>query len=56
LIDTDEILQTTSEAIELDTYVAHVEDGHVLEDDRSLDEVKDFEQAEDLYSIKNFAL
>ncbi len=55
---------TTSEAIELDDYVSnevpnipeqtHVEE--VAEDDRSIDEVKEGEQSDDLYNVKNFAL
>ena len=46
---------TTSEAIELDDYVSN-EVPEVASDDRSLDEVKEGEQNEDLYNVKNFAL
>lgn len=50
---------TTSEAIELDGYkpenvTVHTEE--FAEDDRSLDDVKEDEQNEDLYNVKNFAL
>ncbi len=51
-------IQTTSEAIEIDEYVSN-EIPEITEhamDDRSLDEVKSFEQEEDLYNVKNFAL
>ena len=49
---------TTSEAIELDEYVSNEvpEIPEVAEDDRSVDEVKEDEQNEDLYNVKNFAL
>ena len=52
---------TTSEAIELDEYTSNEVPGvshqsEVAEDDRSVDEVKESEQNEDLYNLKNFAL
>jgi ParB family chromosome partitioning protein len=46
---------TTSEAIELDEYISN-EVPEIAADDRSLDEVKESEQNEDLYNVKNFAL
>lgn len=46
---------TTSEAIEIDEYVSN-EVSEIAIDDRSLDEVKESEQNEDLYNVKNFAL
>lgn len=48
-------IATTSEAIELDEYVSNSVP-ETLEDDRSVDEVKEGEQNEDLYNVKNFAL
>ena len=52
-------IQTTSEAIELDEIKEQVvltEGQEEILDDRSLDEVKEGEQENDLYNIKNFAL
>jgi ParB family chromosome partitioning protein len=52
--------QTSSEAIELDgvkpEHIAVMDEAEIAVDDRSIEEVKDAEQNEDLYSIKNFAL
>jgi ParB family chromosome partitioning protein len=54
-----ETTMTTSEAIELDGYKPeniHVITEEIAEDDRSLDDVKEDEQNEDLYNVKNFAI
>ena len=51
-------IQTSSEAIEMDDIIPEtiMVTDEVAVDDRSLDDVKDDEQNEDLYSIKNFTL
>ncbi len=54
-------ITTTSEAIELDEYVSNeipdvAHSPEIAEDDRSVDEVKESEQNDDLYNLKNFAV
>ena len=49
------IVETTSEAIEVDDYVSN-EIPEIAHDDRSLEEVKSDEQSDDLYNVKNFSL
>ncbi|MFA6608396.1 MAG: ParB/RepB/Spo0J family partition protein [Candidatus Paceibacterota bacterium] len=51
----NEVTQTSSEAIEQDIVDAS-EHPNTLLDDRSIDEVKEEEQNEDLYNVKNFAI
>lgn len=52
----DAPIVTTSEAIELDQIEEVAVHVAAAEDDRSLDEVKQDEQNDDLYNVRNFAL